>query len=170
MNVLRLQVRCALSLILGGWMALDSLQFIALVTQVHGADRYTVRVSTLYAAVIQKKTRASPSPLLNTCCIYANLQLHRRKKRSWPFVLGFGVRIGSCSVRSVCAYVMSGCSGSLSTPATPTHHTTPHMVVTNRWRQLVERITRLVRLWPLKRRPGIALGATSAGTAYVFGT
>ena len=42
---------------------------------------------------------ASPSPLLNTCCIYAHLQLHRRKKRSWPFVLGFGVRIGSCSVR-----------------------------------------------------------------------
>jgi hypothetical protein len=58
----------------------------------------------------------------------------------------------------VCAYVMSGCSGSLSTPATPTHHTTPHMLVTNRWRQLVERVTRLVRLWPLKRRPGIALG------------
>ena len=38
---------------------------------------------------------------MNTCCIYAHLQLHRRKKRSWPFVLGFGVRIGSSSIDRV---------------------------------------------------------------------
>ena len=51
-----------------------------------------------------------------------------------------------------------------ATPATPY---TPHMIETNRSRQLVERETRLVQLWPLKRRHGIALVATSACTAYV---
>ncbi len=53
-----------------------------------------------------------------------------------------------------------------------TRRTRPHMPLTrtSRSRQLVERETRLVPLWSLrlKRRSGIALMATSAGSARVF--